>query len=345
MKLPTYTATAQLGEYGITIIKKIVENDFKWVFRKNHQEHDFGIDAFIDIISEVGQLTGKTIALQIKTGLSYFNENTQTGWIFRGQIEHLNYYLNHDIPVIIIIVNNDSEKAYWSVCDPNKTNKAGENWKMEIPSNQQFNITSKAELLKYISPVRDYVSQLEHFWELNKLLLENNRVIFVTDKSDIIRGDYSDIVRVIERLQVNPDLIKNLNNKIDLTIDGYDDDSRELYEVPEVISWVGSILNVTNGLSYFLATDKAAVFLRLMQYVKLKYKVIGSWIDGENGKKRRQTEIDLSSGKPFLDHLLHDLNTFCEKHNIPIETNKEITFRLLEYLLGKKLPDDIKNSQ
>lgn len=37
------------GEIGITIIKEIIERDLNWIFRQNHLEDDFGIDAYIDI--------------------------------------------------------------------------------------------------------------------------------------------------------------------------------------------------------------------------------------------------------------------------------------------------------
>jgi hypothetical protein len=74
MELPKYSQSSKTGEDGITIVKNIVENELKWVFRKNHQENDFGIDAYFDVISEIGQVTGKSIAVQIKTGKSYFTE-------------------------------------------------------------------------------------------------------------------------------------------------------------------------------------------------------------------------------------------------------------------------------
>lgn len=74
MKLPNYNNSSKKGEDGITIIKSIVEKELDWIFRPNHKEHDFGIDAYLDVIAEFGQVTGKTIAAQVKTGESYFKE-------------------------------------------------------------------------------------------------------------------------------------------------------------------------------------------------------------------------------------------------------------------------------
>jgi hypothetical protein len=78
-------------------------------------------------------------------------------------MSHLNYYLNHDIPVIIILVNENDKKAFWCYCDPNKTEKAGNKWKITIPYNQEFTKVVKDNLLKYVSPLLDYVSQLDNF--------------------------------------------------------------------------------------------------------------------------------------------------------------------------------------
>jgi len=41
-------------------------------FQKKSSRNDFGIDAYFDIITERYKLTGKSIAVQIKSGDSYF---------------------------------------------------------------------------------------------------------------------------------------------------------------------------------------------------------------------------------------------------------------------------------
>ena len=54
----------------------------------NHKENDFGIDAFIDVIAEFGQVTGKTIAAQVKTGSSYFKEKNEC-LILKANVKYL----------------------------------------------------------------------------------------------------------------------------------------------------------------------------------------------------------------------------------------------------------------
>ena len=54
-----------------------------WLFKRTHQEHDYGIDGYIDIVTEDGHVTGQMFASQIKCGKSFFQEKTKDGY---GQI-------------------------------------------------------------------------------------------------------------------------------------------------------------------------------------------------------------------------------------------------------------------
>lgn len=322
MELPNYNRHSKKGENGLTILKKIVENDLDWIFRKNHQEDDFGIDAYFDIIAEFGQVTGKSIAVQVKTGKSYFNEKNDLGWVFRGEMKHLNYYLNHDIPVIIILVNDDANNAFWCLCDPQKTIRAGENWKITIPFNQKLNSSAKKELLKYISPVKDYVSQLEHFWEVNKSLLGYDRLLFMIDREDIESLNFDNLTTVFERFEVNPELVKHLRSKVEVSISGYDNDSRELFDIPEVVKWVKGAFPKVDGWFYFLTNDRISAFLKVLFICHTKFK------KEKNGKLSYQK----SDSKEFIISSFNGLNKFCDKHGISDEINIEQINKAMDYL-------------
>lgn len=329
MILPKYDISSKKGEYGTTIVKAIVEDELEWIFRKNNQENDFGIDAYIDLITDKRFVSGKSIALQIKTGDSYFKEQNEIGWIFRGELKHLNYYLNHDIPVIIVLVNDQNKSAYWCLCDFSKTEKAGQNWKITVPFNQKLDVSSKSELLNYISPITDYVSQLEHYWEFNKFLHDQDRIVFTVKKSDIEKKNYNELIMAFARLEVNAELILNLKGKIDVKIYGYNEDERELFEIEEVKEWLTTVIMKINSLSYFLVKDKDAVFLKLLLICHTKGKII------THGKIN---EIECETGyiKNFISVLFNGLNDFCNKHNISESTNLELSKKLAEYLLEGK---------
>jgi len=338
MKLPKQSANSDLGEQGLTIVKRIVENELGWIFRKNHQEHDYGIDAYIDLTTDLRQVTGKSIALQVKTGSSYFTEKNSFGWVYRDQTEHLNYYLNHQIPVIILLVNEKEDNVFWCLCDPKTTEQAGDNWKITVPFTQPLTQNSKKELEKHVSPLIDYASQLQNFWEENKTLKDVGRIVFIVDKQVVIDKRYRELIIGIERLKVNSDLIEASRGKVDIRIHGYNHDERELYEIKEVIEWVDLIFKNVIGLTYFLATEEHDQFLRIIQFCKMGFIDFGYQI--ENGVKRKHVEIEPKNFLPFLEEMFFDLNSFTTDHNISIEINNEITSKLMEYLMDKKLPDN-----
>lgn len=182
---PKYNKSTQIGDIGVTMVEYIILNKLGWKFRKNHLEDDFGIDGYIDLITETNYITGKSIAVQIKCGSSFFSDETSIGWHFNGSKKHLNYYLNNQLPIVIILVNPDTQKIYWALFKLEETTKSGENWKIMIPSNQELNVRCKPQLEKIAGVVIDYTPQLEYYWEVNNLLENSGYIMLSIDKMDI----------------------------------------------------------------------------------------------------------------------------------------------------------------
>lgn len=338
MELPKYSNSSQKGEIGFTILKSIVENDLRWILRKNNLENDFGIDAYIDVITDKSEVTGKSIAVQVKTGKSYFEEKNEIGWVYRGEMKHLNYYLNHDLPVILIIIEEISRSAYWCLCDAEKTQKTKDNWKITIPFNSFFLKSAKTELIKYISPLTDYVSQLNNFWYLNKFLTKFDRINFVVERKDIENGTYQYLLDGFKRLEVNSELLLSCKNKIDIRIHGYNEDPSELYEIETIKVWVNNILTELKGCVFFLSLDDDAHFLRLMQYCQVQYVNYGSKYKLE-GRSMMEVEFNMEDQKRFLNKLYENLNEFSDTHNIPEDLNRKISIRVIEFITGGIYPD------
>ena len=87
---PKYTHSARQGEAGVNFVAKIISNEFGWIFRRIHQEHDFGIDGQIEIVGDDRSITGQILAVQIKHGPSFLSEKTRWGYIYRGEVKHFN---------------------------------------------------------------------------------------------------------------------------------------------------------------------------------------------------------------------------------------------------------------
>lgn len=73
---------------------------------------DVGIDGQLEYVSN-GYATGRLVAVQSKSGLSYFQHSTSNGWKFYPAEKHLRYWEAFALPVILTLHNPDDEKTYW----------------------------------------------------------------------------------------------------------------------------------------------------------------------------------------------------------------------------------------
>ena len=77
---------------------------------------DYGIDAHIEFTVETGKgprATGRILSLQIKSGPSYFKNASQDHWRIYIDKSTVNYWRHHSIPVLLVIVDNVTEQAFW----------------------------------------------------------------------------------------------------------------------------------------------------------------------------------------------------------------------------------------
>ncbi|WP_080904044.1 DUF4365 domain-containing protein [Parabacteroides sp. Marseille-P3160] len=333
MNLPKHTQSKKKGRDGLNIVTKIVEKEFDWIVRPNHQEDDYGIDAYIDITID-GYVTGKSIAIQIKSGESYLKELNNDFWSFIGEKKHLNYYLNHDTPVLIVLVDLDKEIAYWEVCKIEYISLNETSWSMPVPKNQQINIHQKDELLKYISKNVDYVSQLEQYWNDNKSLSEYARICIFAGKEDIEQMNYQPLIDLIERICANKLHLSRYKANVEIGIHGYDYDERELYQIDEVKNWAINIFKNVPGLSYFLVNDANAQFLKLFLFSMIT--IVKSSSQLEN--RRFYIEYESKELEKVFNILFADLNDFTEAFKIDQEINKQMSFSIAECITGDEIP-------
>lgn len=144
-KLPMYPESEELGDKGVRMVESIFCDEFRWIFRQQ-EKNDLGIDAQIEIIDDNRKSNGKLIALQIKCGVSFFKRSDNNGYIFQGDSKHLLYWLDHALPVILILCNPKDNKCFWVEVTRSNTTKTKDSWKITIPFSNILNITYKHDL-------------------------------------------------------------------------------------------------------------------------------------------------------------------------------------------------------
>lgn len=101
-----------------------------YIFREQTVS-DYGIDAIVE--KKYGDKpSGKLLALQIKTGESYFKEIKDNKVIYRGDMSHYYYWVNHSLPVIIVLCNPEKNICIFNYISEDTVEFTNENWKIEI---------------------------------------------------------------------------------------------------------------------------------------------------------------------------------------------------------------------
>lgn len=74
---------------------------------------DVGIDGHLEFVTEDGFATGRTIAIQVKSGPSFFQQGNGASWKFRAQEKHFSYWEHYPLPVILVLHDEGAGKSYW----------------------------------------------------------------------------------------------------------------------------------------------------------------------------------------------------------------------------------------
>lgn len=154
---------------GIGLSQLKFTRDLGWIFREQSVS-DVGIDALVEIVS-AGFATGDLLALQVKSGDSLFRERTDEGFVFRGDADHLEYWLRYPIPVLLILCSPDQSRCWWQSIDYGCVKPTGKGWKTVVPLANELG-------KKSVEPIREFVKS----WQADR----RERGVPVEDELSVI---------------------------------------------------------------------------------------------------------------------------------------------------------------
>ena len=260
-------------------MSRIVFDEFGWIFKRNHQEHDFGIDGQIEVVTSEGHVTGQLLAVQIKYGKSFFQEKNRWGYVYRGEEKHFNYLANYPIPVLIVLCHPETNDCYWVRFLPHETQKAGDNWKITVPLENVLS-QSKANIEAMLPPLEDHREALEAYWLVNQMITEAGYIHFIIDRLEVEAIDTTRPREFFDRLRVTKELALENQGKVEISIFGYEHDSRELFEIPEVRKYISVLAPILSELFFFARTKQPTS--TLMTFALCQTNV--EWVDGRSTK-------------------------------------------------------------
>jgi hypothetical protein len=137
--------TERIGVYATALL---ITKELDWIFREQPVV-DVGIDALIEQKIS-GEPTGKFISVQIKSGKGNFHVSTNSLTLYVTKI-HYNYWLNSNLPVIIVAHIPETNKTTWEIANEETFKKTPTQWKIQIPKSKNLDNKSIVEFNKIIS--------------------------------------------------------------------------------------------------------------------------------------------------------------------------------------------------
>lgn len=167
--MPEHTETAELGELGLRLVTAAVHDELRWIFRSK-RKLDVGIDGEIELVNESRKPTGRLIAVQVKCGPSYTAETIAEGFVYRGDIDHLEYWLSHSLPVIVVICDSTTRQCHWAEVSTTTAVRLTRGWKMVVPFENRLDATAawKLEQIANRIQIDDYLDAAVRNWLYEK---------------------------------------------------------------------------------------------------------------------------------------------------------------------------------
>lgn len=125
---------------GVNHVGEIAARN-NWIFREQPID-DVGIDAHMELIEQTGE-SKQLLALQIKSGTSWFREKKDDNIIFRDINERqYNYWTMNSLPCIVVLYNPDDNMCIWQKLTPETIVRTsdgnGKSFFVKVPLNQIF---------------------------------------------------------------------------------------------------------------------------------------------------------------------------------------------------------------
>ena len=200
-------------ESGLVFTKQL-----KWIYR-DQPLVDVGIDALIEEAIE-GEPTGKFLAAQIKSGKGNVYESEFSYTYYISNI-HYEYWLNLDLPIILILYIEESDKLFWHYVSKKNIEKTDKKWKIELSKTKELCTESKFELESIIQSNNkgEFIEQFlsgEITEEKSSEIIEgtkeiNSSLIHLTNMTEIMTANGKGLNKFSAKL--NHYTSKGLNDK------------------------------------------------------------------------------------------------------------------------------------
>lgn len=177
------------------------------IWRENSVK-DMGIDGQLEYVNDSGFATGRIVAVQVKSGQSFFTHDDDESWGFYPEEKHRLYWERFPVPVILVLHKPDTKETFWlDVRQAYRSGTQDKNVGVSVPKAQEFKITSRTKLFDNAGLIgEEFAESLD---EVLKLLVNSRskRASFPLSFFQLFVNGLTNIVRT---LYFGMDLATNL---------------------------------------------------------------------------------------------------------------------------------------
>ncbi len=128
-----------------------------WIFREQ-PIGDIGIDAHMEFNDTEGE-NQRLLAIQIKSGESFFKEKKDGNIIFRGiNDRQYRYWTTYPLPCIIVLYNPNDDMCIWQKLTSETIEKIGKGYRIAVPQNQVFLDRNSNDVLKKYTNLPNFIT-------------------------------------------------------------------------------------------------------------------------------------------------------------------------------------------
>lgn len=102
-----------------------------------------------------------------------------------------------------------------------------------------------------------------------------DELVLLLDRSDVESGNVASLLNVLLGLSDTDESVRNWQGKLRLVVHGWEDDERELFEVPQVVNFVRAVDVHWSYWMHFFAADHAGLGLIMLMLLDLDTQKAG----------------------------------------------------------------------
>jgi len=106
------------------------------IFREQ-RSGDTGLHAHLEMTDNSLKMA-KPVGLQVRSSDSERIERSARGYVCRGDLAHLTYWLQHSIPVLVMVYEREADCVLWELANADTVVIDGREWELVVPNDQVY---------------------------------------------------------------------------------------------------------------------------------------------------------------------------------------------------------------